>query len=689
MTVAPGSRAAGTLALAAMVLLAAALAAATPAQARVSCGGKKATIVGSGGNDRIRVPGDGHGKQVVNGMGGNDTIITGKASDTICGGAGDDRLMAGKGSDRAFGGTGNDQIVNQKGKDRSYGESGDDQLRGGPSKDFSSGGAGNDLVDGSSDRDSLHGDSGDDLVLGGDGTDDMHGDDGNDVMKGGSGGEDMFGGPGDDDLYGELLDDTLNGEAGNDLLVGSHGIDEMRGGPGDDWLRGGTNRDRYQGDDGSDTASFLSAMPNEEFKSPLGVTVNLAAGTAQSPGGADTLAAVENVLGSAFNDTLIGNGGANRLDGSAGNDTISGAAARDSLLGGPGNDSCPDFSVDEELVRCGAGAAAETPSDSRPSQAYAFIDPRGPDPSLVVVGQGPSSTAGQADGLTVAGAAGGYRVSATSPLVAVSGGYGNDCQRQSDGSVFCPAPAATLSALAVFGDQGNDSIQIGGGFPELMTADIDGGEGSDQLLGGEGEENFYSGPSGADVIRAGGGSDALIAEGTGGDVLDAGPGNDQLVTDDVCQGHDYQGGGGYDIAGFGRYEWGFSGRNGVRAQLGGSATDPERKGCAATQIRSDNEILEGSAGPDQLYGDNGKNPLIIGREGDDVIHGMGGADTLSGDGGSDSLFGDGGYDTLEAQDGGRDRSISCGGGGGQALRDKGDPAGRGCRKLAKHKHKRK
>jgi Ca2+-binding RTX toxin-like protein len=682
-----GSRAARALAVAALAA-AAALALAPGADARVSCGGKKATIVGTGGNDKIRVPGDGHGKQVVNGMGGNDTIITGKASDTICGGAGDDRLFAGKGSDRAFGGAGNDSIVNQKGRDQSYGEAGDDQLRGGPSKEASYGGAGNDVVDGSSDRDNLHGNSGDDLVLGDDGSDDMYGDDGNDILKGGSGGEDMFGGPGDDRLYGELLDDNLNGEGGNDVLIGSHGIDEMRGGSGDDWLRGGTNKDRYQGDDGTDTASFISAMPNEEFKSPLGVIVNLAAGTAQGPGGSDSLGGVENVLGSAFNDTLTGNGGANLLDGSAGDDTINGGGARDALLGGPGNDRCPDFESSEQIVRCGARTSAESPADPRPSQAYAFIDPRGPDPSLVVVGQGPNSTAGQIDDLSITAASGGYVVNATSPLVAESGGYGKDCQTQQNGDVLCPAPPASLGALTVFGDQGNDAIRIGAGFPSLMTADIEGGDGSDLLAGGDGEENFYTGPTGADVVRAGGGADALIAEGAGGDLLDAGPGNDQLVTDDPCQGHDYQGGGGYDIAGFGRYELGFQG-HGVRAQLGGAATDPERKNCASTRIRSDIEILEGSAGPDQLYGDNRKNPLIIGREGDDVIHGMGGADTLSGDGGSDSLFGDGGFDTIEAQDGAKDRSISCGGGGGEALRDRRDPAGRGCRKLAKHKHKRK
>jgi Ca2+-binding RTX toxin-like protein len=159
-------------------------------------------------------------------------------------------------------------------------------------------------------------------------------------------------------------------------------------------------------------------------------------------------------------------------------------------------------------------------------------------------------------------------------------------------------------------------------------------------------------------------------------------GNDQFVTSDVCQGHVYQGGPGFDIAGFARHIG-----TGVKAALGGTATDPDRKGCSATRIGSDLEILEGSSGPDELFGTNGKDPLIIGREGDDIIHGMGGADTISGDGGNDTLYGDGGFDTLESQDGARDRLSDCGKGGGQALRDGSDPTRR-CKKQKKRHNKR-
>jgi Ca2+-binding RTX toxin-like protein len=48
-------------------------------------------------------------------------------------------------------------------------------------------------------------------------------------------------------------------------------------------------------------------------------------------------AVVENAVGSAFNDVLIGNGAANRLEGGAGNDRLEGRAGNDVLVGGAGN----------------------------------------------------------------------------------------------------------------------------------------------------------------------------------------------------------------------------------------------------------------------------------------------------------------------------------------------------------------
>jgi Ca2+-binding RTX toxin-like protein len=260
------------------------------------------------------------------------------------------------------------------------------------------------------------------------------------------------------------------------------------------------------------------------------------------------------------------------------------------------------------------------------------------------------------------------------------------CAALSAAAVQCPTPSTALSFVTVWGDQGDDHLSLAGNYPSTMTTVMDGGPGNDTLDGTSGDDILFSGQSGNDVLNGGDGSDALLGLGTGGDKLNGGNGNDQLVTDDICQGHDYNGGAGFDIAGFARYK--YAPKDGVKATLGGTATDPDRGNCTPTHLGNDLEILEGSDGPDILTGTNGKDPLILGRGGNDVIHGMGGADTIDGGGGVDSIYGDTGFDTLEAQDGARDRAVNCGGGGGEAFRDKSDPAS-GCKKLKKSARKRK
>ncbi|MCS6627959.1 hypothetical protein N0B44_34205, partial [Roseibacterium beibuensis] len=81
---------------------------------------------------------------------------------------------------------------------------------------------------------------------------------------------------------------------------------------------------------GSDTASYTAAAAGAF------VNLNSQMATNDGDGGVDTLSSIENATGSAFNDTLIGNGGANTLTGGAGNDVLVGLAGNDILIGGGG-----------------------------------------------------------------------------------------------------------------------------------------------------------------------------------------------------------------------------------------------------------------------------------------------------------------------------------------------------------------
>lgn len=112
-------------------------AAATP------CGGRNATIVGTGGPDRLRgTP----GPDVIAGLGGADVIRGLGGNDVICGGAGPDVLEGGAGADRLLGGAARDLLRGGPGRDALLGGPGPDRLVGGAGLDALSGGAGRNVL---------------------------------------------------------------------------------------------------------------------------------------------------------------------------------------------------------------------------------------------------------------------------------------------------------------------------------------------------------------------------------------------------------------------------------------------------------------------------------------------------------------------------------------------------------------
>ena len=184
-----------------------------------ACGGKWVTILGTEGDDYI---GDEYGEvtdgpDVINGLGGNDTIVgeryaygehIGGGDDTICGGPGHDLIAGRLGNDHLYGGTGNDGIDGWEGNDVLWGGSGHDELWGG---------------------------IGTDLLRGGPGDDELYGDmwkrvDGVWASRGAR-----------DYIYGEEGSDVIRGMRGNDQLYGGPGSDWIYGGQGDDWVLGGEN----------------------------------------------------------------------------------------------------------------------------------------------------------------------------------------------------------------------------------------------------------------------------------------------------------------------------------------------------------------------------------------------------------------------------------------------------------------
>lgn len=186
------------------------------------------------------------------------------------------------------------------------------------------------------------------------------GDDGDNLLSIGAagGGGLIVGGRGDDTLEGAVADyrptagpvvallyanmahsidghDTLNvgsviGSAFNDQLVGDHHGNMLEGGLGDDILDGRADALGYPS---GDTVSYAHASG--------GVQVSLANGRASGADGNDIVLNFSKIIGSAFNDSLVGGSASfyETLIGGAGDDTLDGGADDDLLVGGTGDDA--------------------------------------------------------------------------------------------------------------------------------------------------------------------------------------------------------------------------------------------------------------------------------------------------------------------------------------------------------------
>jgi Glycine rich protein/RTX calcium-binding nonapeptide repeat (4 copies) len=91
--------------------------------AALTCGGRRATIVGTGGSDKLE------------GTVGDDVIAAGRGDDTLVGLAGDDLVCGGGGADELRGHGGDDTLRGGSGKDELRGGSGSNRCRSGKGSD--------------------------------------------------------------------------------------------------------------------------------------------------------------------------------------------------------------------------------------------------------------------------------------------------------------------------------------------------------------------------------------------------------------------------------------------------------------------------------------------------------------------------------------------------------------------------
>jgi len=461
-------------------------------------------LIGAGDNDGLHGQNGadtldgGAGNDIVIGGAGGDTLNGGEGSDVLAGDAGDDALEGGAGADRLDGGASSDDasyasatagvVANLAGPVQNSGDALGDSyvaiegLIGSPFNDALVGDDNANALQGGSGNDYLQARGGVDTLLGGAGVDRLEGGPGGDVIDGGEGFdyagyyyaigpvtvdlgmpanslgealgdsfvdiEGLFGSRHADVLYGDDKANDLAGAEANDQIFGRGGIDHLLGMDGDDTLEGGTGHDTLTGGAGFDFASYGASAG--------GVLANLA-GAVQNSGEAfgDSYRTIEGLIGSAFDDTLVGDDNINELRGGGGNDYLQARAGADTLGGGNGDD------------RLEGGAQADALDGGDGTDYAAFHYAAGP----VTVDLGNASA--------------NFGDAAGDSYLSIEGLIG---------SAHGDTLAGDGDANYILGLGGNDGIAGGAGADSLVGMDgddaLDGGAGADRLSGGAGNDTF-------------------------------------------------------------------------------------------------------------------------------------------------------------------------------------------------------
>ena len=479
--------------------------------------GTDTLVLGNGANNRLNLS--------DSMFGGIEVVLGNEGADSIIGSSLDEILIGANGADTIMGGAGNDVIYGNAGVDALWGGEGSDILYGGANGDvFAYGyGDGNDVIanDGNAgDVVLLRNISFADLHVGSTIQDHINGDvfalaansanrvDGNldlvfspdgveqtltlqdwftqgnanyadtnvartfqtsdgvrfDLYMANSSTMNFAGSTVTDLIYGSSLNDTLGG--GNDTIS-----DTIYAGNGDDVLSYYT-QDYLYGGNGEDTVTAAAKT--------AGVTIDLSGTTVA----ATRLNGIEDILGSAYGDTLSGTSGNNVIDGASGADLLFGGfGGNDSLTGGAGADSFFWTPVDNgtgaqtvTIANDGTNAQSDKIYLSTVGFADATFVANGND--LVIYAADGSGTANDSlvienwvlTGETQGRNANLYRVNSfvDKDGVAFSLSVGNEANNTLYG---------TSLVDIMLGAGGNDTFQTSGG--------------ADSLLGGEGNDFFY------------------------------------------------------------------------------------------------------------------------------------------------------------------------------------------------------
>ena len=374
--------------------------------------------------------------------------------------------------------------------------------------------------------------------------------------------------PGDDVILGTDANDTIDGLGGNDVICGLAGADTLVGGDGADRLFGGADLqyapdEGYYGDllvpgAGDDHVDLGSGEPDIWFwesplevdqvsyaDSPAPVRVDLAAGTATGHGTDTIVTGVSGrpigVIGSAFDDTLLGTVGRDVVHAGGGDDTVVTGEGAD-VVGPddpgrttsgwrPGDDPARVPQAGDDTVSTGPGSdGVWVRRGTDVVRGGADVDRLTSDSTergtRLLGGAGKDRLSG-ADGTTLKGQSGNDQLASTlggtGRASAWSGGAGRDVLtvlapkdiELRSLRIDAPARRVTGDGARVASYTGIERVRATGKIARVT------------FRGGRADELFYAS---ARRVRATGGSGNDRLDGSrGADVLDGGPGRDVLA----------------------------------------------------------------------------------------------------------------------------------------------------------------
>jgi Ca2+-binding RTX toxin-like protein len=390
-----------------------------------------------------------------------------------------------------------------------------------------------------------------------DGDDSITGGAGNDTLRGGAGNDTIDGGGGFNIL--SYADASSTGVASTNKVVVVNlatgtavdnwgntdhisNIEEVIGTPYADTLTGGNSANDalevFVGGAGNDVIDGGSGWDRVLYTdSPAGINASLATGAVSDGyGNTDKLTGIEEIWGSAFNDTLVGGAGAlESFEGGKGNDSIDGGAGADRVtyMNSP---AAVSVNLATGTASDGWGGTDTLANiESVMGSPYNDIIIGGPGNDTLIGGLGNDTIdgGGGIDTAVFSGNFDHYIVDSSGTDIIVTGPDGTDTLRnveflQFDDDTFeitfGTAANDTLAGGAeddaLFGGAGDDSISGGAGNDVL-----DGGTGNDTMVGGTGDDTYIvdsdgdvvieSDPtaiaSGVQIASIGGGIDKVVA----------------------------------------------------------------------------------------------------------------------------------------------------------------------------------